>query len=73
MVSSVSRRANLANRGRVEGQSQSFLVTDSKELLFDPAFMNLEMDALLRRLVETDRTKWTALEELRGYRGGKRR
>lgn len=35
-----------------------------KEMVFDPAFLNVETDALLHRLVETDATKWAALKEL---------
>lgn len=39
----------------------------------DPALMNVEMDALIRRLVQVEETKWAALSELRAAWGGRRR
>lgn len=41
------------------------LVTRAKEVVIDPAiFLDNELDALLNRLAEVDRTKWQALAEL---------
>lgn len=49
------------------------LLTSTKEIVMDPNLMNVEMDGLVRRLVESDQTKWPALEELRAWWGGRRR
>jgi hypothetical protein len=36
-----------------------------KDIVHDPAlFLNAELEALLQRLMETDKTKWLALQEL---------
>lgn len=43
-----------------------------KEAVMDPLALGVEMDALMRRLAETDRTKWGALAELSEW-GGQRR
>lgn len=51
----------------------SVLLTSTKEIVMDPNLMNVEVDGLVRRLVESDQTKWPALEELRAWWGGRRR
>ncbi|WP_096188800.1 CotS family spore coat protein [Evansella halocellulosilytica] len=43
-----------------------------KEILFEPTiFMDGELDALCNRIVESDKTKWPAIEELKqSFKGG---
>lgn len=43
-----------------------------KELVYDPAFMDAEMDGLIRRIVATEESKWPALEQLRTAWGGRK-
>lgn len=40
------------------------LLTPVKEMVYDPAFLGQEAEALLQRLIQTDQTKWEALRQL---------
>ena len=41
-----------------------------KEMVYEPTvFLDHEVEALVRRIVETDKTKWPAIEELRNWKG----
>lgn len=41
-----------------------------KEMVYEPSiFMDAQLDALCKRIVETDKTKWGALEELQQWKG----
>lgn len=37
-----------------------------KEIVFDPTFIDTDLNPLLAHLIETDQTKWAALKELEG-------